>query len=183
MEKINVYDNFFSPELHKKIWEILRGPGWSLSGGISDHPFWHMDGLQDNKFFSEHLLQIIRDNLDINGKCLRIYANGQTAGQCGNPHTDDGTRTFLYFPNLQWQIQWQGHLMFANKIGPPYKPDDPTWFDWIYEYNEEEDEVVDVVTYKPNRAVLFPSDVLHYAQAPHSLYSDLRISLAYKFYD
>ena len=180
---IQVFDNFFSEELHNKIWNILRGPGWCLNGGIPDHPFWHIDGLEDDKFFSEHLLEIIKDNLNINSKCLRIYANGQTAGQCGNPHTDDGTTTFLYFVNPEWKINWQGHLMFVNKIGPPYKEEDKNWADWIYDYNQDEDEISEMVTYKPNRAVLFPANMLHYADAPHSLYSGLRVSLAYKFYD
>ena len=144
---IQVFDNFFSEELHNKIWNIIR------------------------------------DNLNINSKCLRIYANGQTAGQCGNPHTDDGTTTFLYFVNPEWKINWQGHLMFINKLGPPYKEEDKNWADWIYDYNQDEDEICEMVTYKPNRAVLFPANMLHYADAPHSLYSGLRVSLAYKFYD
>ena len=183
MKPIKVFNNFFSLELHNKIWNILRGPGWALNGGIPDHPFWHIDGLENNKFFSEYLLEIIRDNLDINSKCLRIYANGQTAGQCGSPHTDDGTYTFLYFVNPEWEINWQGHLMFVNKFGPPYDMKDETWYDWEYNYNQDEDEITQMVTYKPNRAVLFPADMLHYADAPHSLYSGLRVSLAYKFYD
>ena len=38
--------------------------------------------------------------------------NGQTSGQCGTPHTDDGDLTFLYYPNLEWDVKWQGHLIF-----------------------------------------------------------------------
>ena len=110
---IQVFDNFFSEELHNKIWNILRGPGWCLNVGIPDHPFWHMDGLEKDKFFSEHLLEIIKDNLNINSKCLRIYANGQTAGQTGLPHEDDGDTTILYFP-VTWKHIFGGHLYFLE---------------------------------------------------------------------
>ena len=54
------------------------------------------------------------------------------------------------------------------------------WDKWKYTYNEKEDEVSKIVTYKPNRAVIFPSNIVHYADAPHKLYNGLRVSLAYK---
>ena len=88
----------------------------------------------------------------------RIYANGQTAGQCGTPHKDDGDLTFLYYPLTEWEIKWQGHLIFLD----------------------EKDEGDKIVFYKPNRAVLFDGKQRHYADAPSRFYNDLRISLAYK---
>ena len=88
----------------------------------------------------------------------RIYANGQTANQCGNPHYDDGDMTFIYYPNPDWKLEDQGHLIFLKS----------------------DDEVSNVVTYKSNRAILFSSSIKHYSDAPHRLFSGLRISLAYK---
>ena len=41
--------------------------------------------------------------------------------------------------------------------------------------------MVKTITYKPNRAVLFSANILHYAGAPHRLHIGLRTSLAYKF--
>ena len=35
-----VIDNFFSEDIHYEIWNRLIEPGWSLSGGIPDHPFY-----------------------------------------------------------------------------------------------------------------------------------------------
>ena len=109
----------------------------------------------------------------------RIYTNGQTAGQCGYPHTDDGHLTFLYFTNLEWKIDWQGHLMLINRTGPVYKKDE--WEDWSFKSDTKSDEISQVITYKPNRAVIFPAHIVHHADAPHRLYNWLRISLAYKF--
>ena len=42
------------------------------------------------------------------------------------------------------------------------------------------DEIQNTITYKPNRAVIFPGKLIHYAEAPHRYYSGLRVSLAYK---
>ena len=39
------------------------------------------------------------------------------------------------------------------------------------------------VSYKPNRAVLFPAKIIHYADAPSRFFNGLRISLAYKLWN
>ena len=134
-----------------------------------------------DNYFSDYLKDIITSKLDLDDvECLRIYANGQTAGQSGYPHTDDGHFTFLYFPN-DWQIDWEGHLHFINRSGPEYE-ETQEWDDWNLDKNKlKTDEVVKTITYKPNRAVLFSANILHYAGAPHRLHVGLRTSLAYKF--
>ena len=89
---------------------------------------------------------------------MRIYANGQTATQHGSPHTDDGDFTFLYYPNPRWKPQWGGALHFFDDDGA----------------------TVHAVDYKPNRAVFFPADLVHAAEAPSDEFPGLRVSLAYK---
>ena len=184
---INVIDNFFNEDLQKSIWKSLAKPRWSFTGGNFHNPFWHIDDHHKEEFFNSHLKKIIiqKINLPVDVECIRIYANGQTAGQEGTAHIDDGHFTFLYFANLEWEITWQGHLMFLNKMGMEYEEENgrktEKWDKWKYTYNEKEDEVSKIVTYKPNRAVIFPSNILHYADAPHRLYNGLRVSLAYKF--
>ena len=64
--------------------------------------------------------------------------------------------TFLYYPNPQWELGWQGHLIFS----------------------EDGNEPTRIVGYKSNRAVMFPTHIIHYADAPHSLNESL---IAYKF--
>ena len=44
----------------------------------------------------------------------------------------------------------------------------------------ENNEICKTVVYKSNRAVLFPAKMKHYADAPNRMFTDLRISLAYK---
>ena len=178
---IDVYDNFFNESDRNKIIEELSKPKWNFSGGTPTNRLWHMDNLEVDNYFSDYLKDIITSKLDLDDvECLRIYANGQTAGQSGYPHTDDGHFTFLYFPN-DWQIDWEGHLHFINRSGPEYE-DTQEWDDWNLDKNKlKTDEVVKTITYKPNRAVLFSGNILHYAGAPHRLHVGLRTSLAYKF--
>ena len=159
MNEIRVIDNFFSENIRKEIYDLLRyGSNWSFNGGREGRRFWHVNKLEDDIFFNTYLFKIICDELDKNFSIGRIYANGQTANQCGNPHYDDGDITFLYYPNPNWKLEDQGHLIFL----------------------EGDNDVSNIVTYKSNRAILFPSGIKHYSDAPHRLFSGLRISLAYK---
>ena len=118
-----------------------------------------MDNLEEEDYFNTFLFEKIKEALDFKDgvRVRRIYANGQTAGQCGSPHIDDGDFTFLYYPNLEWKVEDQGHLFFFK-----------------------DEEVSRVIQYKPNRALVFPAKIMHYADAPSRFYNGLRISLAYK---
>ena len=160
---IEVYDDFFSKEIQDQIYTFLMDTGgWKLHGGCPTTRFWHFDELEKIDYFNNFLYKKITSKLnqEINS-CERIYANGQTAGQCGNPHIDDGDLTFLYYPNPEWNINFQGHLIFLNNSSA----------------SAETDRIVE---YKPNRSVLFDGKLPHYADAPSRFYNDLRISLAYK---
>ena len=163
MNNIQVYDDFFDKDTHNEIFNRLMKPNWGISGGNEGKPeiFWHYDDLEKQEYFSDYLYNLICKKVNMNFKSVeRIYANGQTACQCGTPHYDDGDLTFLYYPSPVWDTNWQGHLMFMD----------------------ENDEVVRVVEHKPNRAVLFPGIIKHYADAPHRWFNGLRISLAYKLW-
>ena len=160
---IEVYDDFFDDDIHQEVYSKLMRPNWGISGNNPGklEIFWHYEGLENEEYFSEYLYKKICNKLDTEFKGFeRIYANGQTAGQYGTPHYDDGDLTFLYYPSPVWDTNWQGHLMFMN----------------------ETDEVVRVVEHKSNRAVLFTGIIKHYADAPHRWFNGLRISLAYKLW-
>ena len=180
MENIKVFDNFFSEELRQEIWGKMMRPKWNFTGGNPTCRFWHMNFLEKEEYFNTHLYNHILKKLGPRFQriiigCNRIYANGMGACQCGNPHRDDGDITFLYYPNPEWPFWWQGHLMFLNKI------DDPPAADGGKYHPSDDDDIVKTVAYKPNRAVIFPANYYHYAQAPHRHCNALRVSLAYKF--
>lgn len=159
---IQVYDNFFQEDIRLEILEKLMRPNWGISGGNPTKPeiFWHYDGLEKEHYFSTHIYTLLCEKVGMKFKAIeRIYANGQTGGQCGTPHKDDGDLTFLYYPTSNWNTRKQGHLMFLL-----------------------EDEVNKVVEYKTNRAVIFDGSITHYADAPSRFFNGLRISLAYKLW-
>ena len=160
---INVYDDFFSEEIREEIWNLLGRNKWGCGGGIKNGSlgnwFWHMENLEDESYFNDYLYNLISDKLGKKYQIGRIYANGQSAGQSGYPHIDGGDVTFLYYPNPDWKLNWNGHLIFS----------------------EDGEEPTKIIGYKPNRAVLFSSNIMNYADAPHSYFPGFRISLAYKF--
>ena len=161
IDSIKVYDDFFEESTREQIFKYLQRPKWSMTGGNVGNRFWHMDNLENEEYFSVYLYNKIFQKIGdkIKGHSInRIYANGQTAGQCGVPHPDDGDYTLLYYPNPEWDIEWQGHLIFLDTDWNPDK----------------------VVAYKPNRMVCFPAKTVHYANAPSRFFNGLRTSLAYK---
>ena len=172
--EIKVFDNVFNKELTKKIWDSVSRPKWQLSGGSKqrEERFWHMEDLDKEEFYEKYLFQILCDKYLIEKtsayKIHKIYANGQTANQNGTAHCDDSrpnTFTLLYYPNLEWHYSWNGSLFFLNHLGSHPEPNT---------------EIIKTVSYKPNRAIYFPSNICHYAEAPSLKFNDIRVSIAWK---
>ena len=170
---ISVFDNVFDKEIATIIWELLQRPKWNYTGGSpTGGRFWHMEKLEEDSFFKATLFDIICEK-HLKEKpssflIKRCYANGQTANQNGTAHSDSdaqNTFTFLYYPNPEWELRWNGALFFLNHVGngPP-----------------QSTEILKTVSYKPNRGVFFPSNICHYAEAPSTRFDGLRISLAWK---
>ena len=157
IEEIQIIDDFFASETQDEILRRMERPKWSFTGGRPPNMFWHMDGLETEPYFRQHLFKLICDRLGRTFDVERIYANGQTSMQYGAPHHDDGDVTFLYYPNPIWEHTWAGSLLFVRK-----------------------GEIAQVIPYRPNRALLFPAALLHYADAPSKSFPGLRVSLAYK---
>ena len=181
LNDIRVIDNFFTKEIHQKISQLMDRPKWWLRGGDRENRFWHMDDLQLEDYFSHYLFEIIQNKFEINTKIKRIYANGQTAGQNGTPHidfSDDSSITFIYYPNLKWKFAWGGHLTFLD-----IRYDSTDTSKIRKKLNESiyfPTNTTNSVSYVPNRGILFPSNIWHYAQPPNRTFTGLRTSLAYK---
>ena len=52
---IKVYDDFFSEDTRKEIWDLLLRPKWAPDGGSVNNWFWHMDNLESEEYFSKYL--------------------------------------------------------------------------------------------------------------------------------
>ena len=119
-----------------------------------------------DKFYEIDIFNMIREKIKLEGNVelfpYHIYANGQTVGQTGNWHQDsslDTDWTFLYYVNTEWDVpKWGGSTYFCDF--------------------EKNDPVINL--FKPNSAILFKSNIWHYADPPSLQSNIFRITLAYK---
>ena len=105
----------------------------------------------------------------------RVYMNGHTYGMTPHRHKDDGSFTMIYYPNLNWKIEWDGGTII---------------------YGEEEDhdrdrdkrhgllptKIENVAEYKGNRLVVFDAWRWHSAQAVRRECYELRAIIVFKTY-
>jgi len=109
----NRYYNILDQEIHKQLYERVFNGKWNLTN-VSDPRldktnFWYQD-LNDDKLITVNLFNLLKQKINDNNdsfKLLRVYANGQTHGQCGSWHTDQddsGHYTLLYYLNLEWDM-------------------------------------------------------------------------------
>jgi len=164
---IEIFNNLLqTPELINQCDSILRGFGWKFGfkSDVGDEsyqyniPFWKLP-LDEEPFFTSVLFDILKERTYKDFELLEVYCNGQTYGQDGHPHIDNvhgETHTFLYYANKDWNLTWGGQTVFLvndNRIGI-----DP----------------------RPNTAVLFTTDLMHYGEAYNQFCRDLRMTVCYK---
>lgn len=167
-EKILVFRNFLSVEDHTSVVnQTLEAENWCFGRksnlNSNEIVFWGID-LKGNKFFSEKLLQKINDVSCKNFVLVRVDANGQSYGQCGTFHRDDEREnlyTLVYFVNPIWDINWGGNIVCFDVNTKEI-------------YNEP---------FEPNKAVLFPSNTLHYGSEPTRMCFGLRVTVAWVLKD
>jgi hypothetical protein len=96
-----------------------------------------------------------------NHALIRCYVNGYTYGTDGYFHTDSSREdetTVVVYINENWDIDWAGETVFAKN------------------YNE----IAETVMPKFNRAVVFPSNVLHCARGVSRKCTSLRRTMMFK---
>ncbi len=150
---------------HNECYQKLINGSWNFSGwSNADDPtrFWNMP-LQHDDFFTSYFLNVICSTTGRKFYTERVYANGQTHGQCGSLHTDhiegreDVSYTFLYYANPEWYSVWGGGTAF-----------------WASRNQHKVEE------YIPNSAVIFKGNTLHAGLEPTRHCYGLRITVAYK---
>ena len=160
---IRIFDDFLPNELEQICHDKLAQPKWSFNGGGSHSRFWHMNELETDEFFHTTIMKYVLNAIDDHAEYVikRIYANGQTATQSGVihiDHDDETAWTFLYYSTANWKPVYAGNTLFFD----------------------DEENIIETVQYKSNRAVLFPSKIPHMAEAPARQYGGLRTTIAYK---
>jgi|LakMenE18May11ns_1017448.scaffolds.fasta_scaffold9942043_5 hypothetical protein len=164
LDKITFFENIFSQKDFEEIHKYILSPNWAF-GHYSDENsahkmFWNLD-LSNIQYFNDYLFSVITQITNRNWKIERIYANGQTYGLDGSFHIDsDNGYTFLYYCNREWNPSWAGNTIFID----------------------ENTNQIESICPKPNHAILFPGNILHYGQSPSRDFYGLRVTIAYKLY-
>ena len=150
MEK---YSDFLSWEENEKIVNILKLQRWGFGFTSTDKnkPIWNFD-----KEAGKPITEILMTKIPPHFQLIDYHINGQTQLLDASPHTDNFlgcTHTLVYFPN-NWEYVWGGRLHIFDGDIPTIIT--PTW----------------------NSAVLFDSNLVHYAEAPSE--KKLRVSISLK---
>ena len=163
---IKQYERVFSREDCNRITEVVSGSNWYfghgsyVSGDVRrGYPFWRIDLVKD-EYFSKYLLNIIEEKTNQKYELFDVYANGHTFGTHGSFHKDwhDGRgRTFLFYANETWRIDWGGKTAF----------DFGFWHTYFH-------------VPQPNTAILFPGVIPHAAEVTSRSFTGLRITIAWK---
>lgn len=103
----------------------------------------------------KHAKRATGENLDL----AHCYSNSHTYGMDGMIHQDQVDYTICYYPSLVWPTMWDGGTAF---------------------YNSDKTEIVQYVSYKPNRAVIFSAKQWHRPMPVSKLCLDLRVILVFK---
>lgn len=159
---IVISDNFFDVDSHKSIFEFCQNTKYEV--GETDMPGGPVTGMisnisPDSSYYSSFDLAIRKDFKQVEGKKIfRMYINLFTSNE--NPYFhldgDEGqdAKTFLYYPNLSWDINDGGETQFLVN-----------------------DEIVGILP-KPNRLIMFNAEIWHRAT---SFRDKLRYTIAVKY--
>ena len=129
----------------------------SVKGGTNKH--WHV--------FLGHKVGELGDFVPIwnqisdryNYEMERAYLNAHTHGIEPHIHRDDGDMTFIYYPRMDWRIDWGGGTAI---------------------YDNDLNGITHHINYKGNRLIKFPANLPHQAQPVSRECYQLRTCVVFK---
>ena len=159
---IEYVDNFLEEHIAQLIDMQLREVSWkydydSVKGGSNKH--WHI--------FLGHKVGVLGDFVPIwnhisnnyNYEMERAYLNAHTHGIEPHIHRDDGDMTFIYYPRMDWRIDWGGGTAI---------------------YDNDLNGITHHINYKGNRLIKFPANLPHQAQPVSRECYQLRTCVVFK---
>ena len=161
------YDNFLEEHIAQLIDFQMKEVSWqydydSVAGGKNKH--WHVlagHNIQEcnlNGFdFVEPIWNNIQKKYDVDME--RVYFNAHTHGIEPHIHRDDGDMTFIYYPRMDWRIDWGGGTAI---------------------YDNELNNITHHINYKGNRLIKFPANLPHQAQPVSRECYQLRTCVVFK---
>jgi hypothetical protein len=103
----------------------------------------------------------------------RIYCNAHTHGIEPHVHKDDGDFTMIYYPRMDWKMEWGGGTaIFKQLVNVPNTPD--------FEKEFQNLEIDSHIKYKGNRLIVFDAYLPHQAQPVSRECYELRTCVVFK---
>jgi len=93
-------------------------------------------------------------------KIKQVRLNLSQYGEKNSVHTDSAGLTLLYYPMLEWKVEWGGHTIFLNN---------------------NIDDIIYISMYKPGRIVIFDGTIPHLIIPPTVLSPFYRLCFAIQF--
>jgi len=185
---IDVYDNVLEEHNAILIDDEVRKIHWkydyhSHKGKINKH--WHVfcghneEECKKNVYPWAHtLFEAILGKYDFHKKYSvngyeRIYCNAHTHGLEPHIHQDDGNFTMIYYPRMDWEIEWGGGTAIFNEIKSANGSPD-------FKKEIKNIEIDKFVHYKGNRLVIFDAYLPHQAQPVSRECYELRTCVVFK---
>jgi hypothetical protein len=179
IKMINVYDNFLNKEDWSKAEDLLLGDHWCYPPARNKyHSYtnvWRILKPEIEEPIGELLYNQLNKTIidDIALSVKRVGINGSMPLIESHPHVDGppGHWTLLWYANKEWLQEWAGGIQIFHDEnayaydGTPYRRPDRSLGSTIIEC-------------EPNRAILFPSHLVHIPESPHPVAAHkLRISV------
>ena len=178
--QIQKFDDFLPPDELARSIEFAKSIrwrfGWTSTGSktVEQSKYWHVDfdGHVDSQN-TDSVVDLLTDPFirDLwqrlaQGPCrghtpIRCYANGHTYGVPGAPHIDrkqDGYWSLVFYANARWDPAWAGETVFYDRTGDLCHASLP----------------------RPNRLVVFPSNIVHAARPVEQHCTSLRMCYVFK---
>ena len=174
---IEVHDNLLEPHMAELIEDFMKnqvrwryyyksnkqvsGYHWHVYCGVDEEEVRHND--------AELLLPIweaanqkldLKERFRIQG-WKRLYCNAHTFGVEPNIHRDDGDFTMIYYPQIDWKIEYGGGT---------------------FVYKEDAETVDTIAEYRGNRVLMFDAHLPHQAQPVAKNCLELRMCVVFKLW-
>ena len=166
---IKVYENVLEEHVALGVHEHIKNVSWKHnypSAPNKPDRHWHvLCGADGELFFDFDWVDYIwkaanhkynfKENYGIQ-KFRRAYMNAHDYGSEPQMHVDDGDFTMLYYPRIDWRLEWLGGTLII------------------------EDDKNHLVDYVPNSLVVFDAKLKHAAQAVSRGCHELRTVVVFK---
>ena len=171
---IDIYDNVLEEHNAMLIDDAVKKLSWKYdypSEPSKPDKHWHVfcghneeECIEAGYDWAHEIFSFVMNKLDFKNKYnvekyVRIYCNAHTYGVEPAIHMDDGDFTMIYYPRLDWKLEWGGGT---------------------FVYDEEKTRVEKLAEYKGNRLIVFDAWRPHQAQSVRRECYELRTCVVFK---